>query len=392
MATIKLEDSEAFILMLKLIFRTFLNCNDRNLIKFAFKFCRLDDKLIDCNELMKQIKCLSRKRVNFFYERKYLKVNLDFKSSEQSNYSLEDKHHFKIAFKFGTLNLSFKIKNDQKRSVHLPIKISNINSKPLRIKIIDVTSQHLLSNINVDLNQISLLEGFNLNLAYDYSKKQFTKAVLEQDTNRYPKIDFNFTWFQFNTDSFDETDVKLKDQLAKHHQLYLDQHLKLLKYVFVRKFDCKPIRGSIIDGNFLDKELTAILDQNLFEGALKRVDHLVCIQKIVKELQADEAYRKVDFRKSIDKEGLIKEIDKQDASYSTESSSKDDISFIFRPFDNLNVELPTDLPFKLIEPVHSDDLSNKNLNKQRYEFKEPFDFNKMKFRYLNDFDANSDKV
>lgn len=426
MATRKLSDREAFLLMLRLLFRIFSKHDEKRLAEFLFKFCELHKKPVDSERLLNDVRNLVKEQARYLTEKKFLQVQVNCSRDAE-----EEPDAYEIALGVGTLDCSLRIKTNQTETAYVPVQVGRIANESIRVEICQapnrllrrkVTTKTVLHELRIDLGNVHLIKGHNLQLKYDQEQKQYeqlkgakrstSKARISsklkllsqkffsnaKKTNRssdakvsMPNFEFEFSWSPFDFSEFENSDSSIKEQLIRRHQLHTDQHLRLLKYIHMQKakentkldespLGDRPLNGSFLDDNSLGEELKAILDQSLFEGALNYADHQFCLRRVADNLQGDQSKASSDLKRV-------------PANRSTESSvtlsrgpdeNDDFLSFIIKPFENLNVPLPLDLPFRPKTPTQPASL------RRRLEL--PFDFELMKHHFIEDFDATSHKV
>lgn len=456
MSTIKqLDDLDAFLMMLKLLLRIFLKFDEKNLIEYIFRFCELDRASLDKDKLMNRTTRLFKDRVEYLSDERFVHIKIQCGNLGLENLNEIDQF-FHIIIQSNENDYFFFIKNNDKNSISIPIQIDKINDGAIAIKVIQITKDQFLNqrfnktekqnkmiyDSKVDLKVINLLKGFDLELKFDEQKQQFDllksdlkikrdtkklktnlknkfKSFMKRDFKKIAalkqkkildtirpdqlRIDFQINWSHFNPFDFANTDVSIKHQLHKHHQIYIDQHLKLLKYIFIRKIkqlnDSALVNQLLKDVSgfetFFGKELMQILEQNLFEGGLNRTDHLICIRQVIadleKETNSNKYLQNINFKQLLDKKSEI--FESSEFTFSLSGSTDEYLSFLIKPHENLNQPVPSDLPFK---QKGQNDLDLHYLpticyNKNFY-FQFPFDFEKMKYQFLNDFDSTSEKV
>jgi hypothetical protein len=432
--------------------------------------------LINFKKLIKIIEKLFYERIDYLNENKF--IQLIIKSKPLNASSQYEEKYFCVLIRFGSLVYSIFIGTNSKEIIYIPIQIKSIEKDSIEIKIVEISENQfknqklgkkdkvLYDKLKLGLNQIHLIKGFNLELKYDDRRDQFDvfssqkdksmsiksisslksikslkidknlnslikfklksdfESVLKRSAkSNYPKIKLELNWSFFNVYDFSNLEAAIKDELNRYHQSHIEQHLKLLKYIFIHKIqqinDSQLIndlfKENINFESFFGYELNAILEQNLFEGGLKYTDHFFCIKKVLKELQThkddylttNKNFQEINFYNLLEKfdENFIY-LDPETFTLSAESQ-EEFLSFLIKPFEKLNKKIPHDLPFDAkseikIKITELNNLCKLNLMnwyflpnswfEKRLQIELPFNFDKMRNQFLDDFDLTSNKV
>ena len=417
-----LDDLDAFLLMLKLLLKIFTKIDD-NLIRYLFRFCGLDTKLIDSEELKNEIKRLFKERSEYLNDKKYVEIKANCLGLDY------DDNYYCILIKIGqSSSYSCFLKDNDSNSIYLPIQIGRIQNESIQIKIVQITKEQFLAhtkpgkaaniviydNLKINFKDIAPLSSLNLEIKYDENQKKYChkakkdsikinnlksitklktimnlKMKSKLDLKSNSKFDLQFNWFPFNPFDFINVNTSIKNQLTKNYHTSIEQHLKLMKYLIKNRIEqvknpkfFNELFSNLNLDKFFGNELNLIVNQSLFEGALSNLDHLICIRQVCKELENDLKFKEIDFNKLPKKQSL----QSTEILSSLTNESQEFLSFIVNPFDYLNQPLPIDLPFK---PILSQ--REAKLSPTANQLK-PFDFEKMKYQFLNDFDFISSKV
>lgn len=393
--------------MLRLLLRIFSKkIDEKRLMEFVFRFCELHKKPLDSERLLNEVRKLVKEQAKHLTEKKLVQVQVNCTSED-----LEE-DAYRVGLSVGVLDCSLHIKTNERETTYVPVQIDRIANESIRVEICRVMKRKqllrqkeprktVLHELRIDFGDIDLIRGHNLELKYNNEKKQYeqlkgakgtsrakisaklkslskkyfssSKKVASSDANVCPNFEFELSWSPFDFSQFENSDSSIKDQLTRRHQLHTDQHLRLLKYILMQRAK----ENTEFDSSFGD-ELKAILDQSLFEGALNYADHQFCLRKVAEDLQ--DGRSKVPDLKQV----LAKKSGSSVALSQAPDGSEEYLSFIIKPFENLNVPLPLDLPFKpkkLPQPASL---------RRRLEL--PFDFELMKHHFIDDFDTTSHKV
>lgn len=230
-----------------------------------------------------------------------------------------------------------------------------------------------------------------------------------------PRFAFRLNWSHFNPNDFPNLEIPIKDQLTKHHRYYVEQHLKLLKYILVRKIERidnvqlvnEALKDDLKFEQFFDRQLQIILKQNLHEGALNYTDQLICLKQVIKELQMQKEHKKlnaINFKQLLERHSKsLYELSEE--TFTLSNSREEYLSFLINPFEHANKVLAHDLPFKpkanlklktdlnvLCRKTSWPFLATSLQYGKRLQVELAFDFGKMKYQFLDDFDLTSSKV
>lgn len=161
--TIKqLKDVEAFQMMLKLMFRTFLPIDERTLIDYLYKFCEIDRTRIDFSHLLKAVQSLLKDRTDYLDDEKCVQIKIDCKSLGTSR-SVQNDTHFCIVLKCGSTRYLIFIENNGKREIHLPVQIKKIDRQSVDVEILSINKKQFENQQIPIKNKKKLLDNFKFN-------------------------------------------------------------------------------------------------------------------------------------------------------------------------------------------------------------------------------------